>query len=189
MLIPPSCRTRIHDQTVMKPLFDREIYERFTASVLAGARRYVWIATANVKGTVVRYQGRYIQFVDFMAIHVNRGIGFRIIHAELPSAPFRARYEERDVHGELSAGVEFLHCIRMHAKIFIIDGRTAFVGSANLTGAGIGAKARTRRNFEIGFLLEGEREVATFVQYFDYVWMGGQCTYCGRRDLCPAPAR
>jgi phosphatidylserine/phosphatidylglycerophosphate/cardiolipin synthase-like enzyme len=172
----------------MKALFDREIYERFTATALAKARKYVWIATANIKGTVIRHQGRYIQFVDFMAGQVNRGIGFRIIHAELPSAPFRERYEERDVGGELSAGVEFLHCIRMHAKVFIIDGNTALVGSANLTGAGVGAKARTRRNFEIGFLLEGERETRSFVRYFDYVWMGGQCVGCGRRDLCPAPA-
>lgn len=171
----------------MQPIFDREIYERFTGKALLTAQRYIWIATANIKGTVVRYQSRYIQFVDFMAVYVSLGVGFRIIHAELPSAPFRARYEELDQSGDLSAGVEFLHCIRMHAKMFIIDGRTALVGSANLTGAGIGAKARTRRNFEIGFLLEGERETEPFVRYFDYIWMGGHCPDCGRRNLCPAP--
>lgn len=172
----------------MKLLKDREIYEHFTETCLAGARSYVWISTANIKGTGVRFAGRFLPFVDLMAILVNRGVAFRIIHAELPSKPFRQRYDALDTRGALSAGVEFLHCIRMHAKIFIVDGRLALVGSPNLTGAGIGAKSAGKRNFELAFLLEGEEEARPFVDYFDYVWMGGHCSRCGRRDLCPAPA-
>ncbi len=172
----------------MKLLFDRDIYERFTETHLTGAKRFVWISTANVKGTGLMYRGRFISFVDLMASLVNRGVSFRIIHAELPSKPFRERYDQIDTKGQLSAGVEFLHCIRMHAKIFIIDGGIALVGSPNLTGAGIGAKAKTKRNFEIAFLLEGENETEPFMEYFDYVWMGGPCPDCAMRPLCPAPA-
>ncbi|MGO9568814.1 MAG: phospholipase D-like domain-containing protein, partial [Desulfomonilaceae bacterium] len=147
----------------MKLLFDRDIYESFTEVHLTKARRFVWISTANVKGTGLRYQGRFMSFVDLMASLVNRGVSFRIIHAELPSRPFRERYEQIDSKGQLSAGVEFLHCIRMHAKIFIIDGRIALAGSPNLTGAGIGAKAKTKRNFEAAFLFEGEKETEPFM--------------------------
>lgn len=172
----------------MKLLRNREIYEGFTEKFLPRAQSYVWIATANVKGTNVRYKGRFVAFVDLMATLVNRGVGFRIIHAELPSKPFRRRYEQVDSKGQLSAGVEFLQCIRMHAKIFIIDGNIALVGSPNLTGAGIGAKAAAKRNFELGFVFEGEQEVLPFQDYFDYVWMGGHCHSCGHRDICPAPA-
>jgi len=169
-------------------LTDRQIYEQFTLKHLVKARRFVWIATANIKATGLLFQGRFITFVDLMALLVNRGVGFRIIHAEIPSKPFRARYDQIDSKGTLSAGVEFLHCIRMHAKIFIVDGETAFVGSPNLTGAGIGAKGDAKRNFEIGFLLDTEEETATLMDYFDYVWMGGPCPACGLRDICPAPA-
>jgi phosphatidylserine/phosphatidylglycerophosphate/cardiolipin synthase-like enzyme len=172
----------------MTPLADREIYEQFTERYLVKARRFVWIATANVKATLVRYRGQFISFPDYMAIMVNQGVTFRIIHAELPSGPFRSRYEELDAAGRLSAGVEFLHCIRMHAKIFIVDGEVALVGSANLTGAGIGAKSENKRNFEIGFLFEGEQEILPYLDYFDFTWMGGPCLECGRRSLCPAPA-
>ncbi len=172
----------------MKPLLDREIYEQFTETYLVRARDYVWIATANVKGTGVLYQRKFMSFVDLMAILVNRGVSFRMIHAELPSRPFRERYDKLDSRGGLSAGVEFLHCIRMHAKIFIVDGRVALVGSPNLTGAGIGAKSKKNRNFEIAFLCEDPQETSPFLEYFDYVWMGGHCLSCGRRDLCPAPA-
>ena len=172
----------------MKLLRDREIYEDFTEKYLPRAQQYVWIATANVKGTNIRYKGRFVSFVDLMAGLVNRGVAFRIIHADLPSKPFRVRYEQVDSRGQLSGGVEFLQCIRMHAKMFIIDGERALVGSPNLTGAGIGAKAGAKRNFELAFLFAGEEEVRPFQDYFDYVWMGGHCRKCGHRDICPAPA-
>ncbi|MEW6136698.1 MAG: phospholipase D family protein [Thermodesulfobacteriota bacterium] len=172
----------------MKLLRDREIYEEFTESYLTKAHQYVWIATANIKSTGLRFQRRFISFVDLVAILVNRGVSFRIIHAELPSGPFRQRYEALDSRGSLSAGVEFLHCIRMHAKIFIVDGKVALIGSANLTGAGIGAKGQQNRNFELAFFVEGEQEVRPFAEYFDSVWMGAHCTHCGRREICPGPA-
>jgi phosphatidylserine/phosphatidylglycerophosphate/cardiolipin synthase-like enzyme len=182
-------RCRAHPGAVhMTPLSDREIYDKFTRIHLAQARRFVWIATANIKSTGLQFQRRFISFVDLMAVLVNRGVSFRVIHAELPSAPFRARYEQLDAKGQLSAGVEFLHCIRMHAKVFIVDGDVALVGSPNLTGAGIGAKGEFNRNFELAFLLEGREETEPFMNYFDNLWMGSHCPKCGRRDLCPAPA-
>ncbi len=171
----------------MKLLLDEKIYDQFTRTQLVKANRFLWIATANIKGTGILYQGRFMTFVDLMALLVSRGVSIRIIHAELPSSPFRRRYEQLDAKGHLSAGVEFLHCIRMHAKIFIVDGDTALAGSPNLTGAGIGAKSQSKRNFEVGFLMEGEKECRPALEYFDYLWMGGPCPTCGRRDLCPAP--
>ncbi len=171
----------------MKLLRDREIYDQFTALYLTKAEHLVWIATANIKSTGIHEKGRFNSFVDSMAAMVGRGVNFRIIHSEIPSAPFRERYEQLDVDGGLSAGVEFLHCIRVHAKIFIVDAKVALIGSANLTGAGIGAKAQTRRNFELGILLEDETETLPMMHYFDHIWMGGPCPKCGRRELCPAP--
>jgi phosphatidylserine/phosphatidylglycerophosphate/cardiolipin synthase-like enzyme len=172
----------------MKTLLNRQIYEEFTQSRLVTAQRFVWIATANIKATGLSYRNRFISFPDLMAILVNRGVFFRIIHAELPSRPFRDRYEHLDSKGSLSAGVEFLQCIRMHAKIFIVDGEAALVGSPNLTGAGIGAKSHMKRNFEVGFLFEGEEETLPFLNYFDEIWMGDPCRSCRLRTVCPAPA-
>jgi phosphatidylserine/phosphatidylglycerophosphate/cardiolipin synthase-like enzyme len=172
----------------MRILLDRDIYEGFTLPHLVRAERLLWIATANVKGTGVMYRGRFVSLPDLLTILVNKSVSIRIIHSELPSRPFRERYEQLDSKGRLSAGVEFLHCIRMHAKIFIVDGETALVGSPNLTGAGVGAKGKNKRNFEVGLLFEGTEEVHPFMEYFDYVWMGGSCPECARRELCPGPA-
>ncbi len=172
----------------MKTLWDREILEKFSQERLVNAERFVWIATANIKMTFLKYKSKFVSFPDIMAILINSGVSFRIIHSEAPSKPFRDRYERIDIKGRLSAGVEFLQCPRMHAKIFIIDGSSALVGSANLTGAGIGAKSCKNRNFEVGFLLEGENAVEPFMNYFDFIWMGGQCRQCGHRTICPCPA-
>jgi len=171
----------------MKTLLDRAIYDDFTRAYLARARRFIWIATANIKATGLLVGSTFVSFPDFMGIMINKGVSFRIIHAELPSRPFRERYERLDEKGVLSSGVEFLQCIRTHAKLFIVDGVTALVGSPNLTGAGIGAKSPRKRNFEIAFLLDGD-ETQLFVEYFDQIWMGAKCPGCGLRDVCPAPA-
>lgn len=137
--------------------------------------------------TVVRFKNRFIPFPDMMAIMVDRGVSIRIIHAELPSGPFRQRYDKIDTNGRLSSCVEFLYCPRMHAKLFIVDGLYALVGSSNLTGAGMGAKSAGKRNFEVGFLAENADETRQFMEYFDRIWMGVDCKQCGRRDVCPGP--
>ncbi|MGC8658832.1 MAG: phospholipase D family protein [Desulfomonilaceae bacterium] len=172
----------------MKTLWDRDIFEQFAQHRICNAERFVWIATANIKMTFLRYKYKFVSFPDLMAILIQRGVAFRIIHSETPSRPFRDRYEKIDTNGRLSAGVEFLHCPRMHAKIFVVDGSYALAGSANLTGAGIGAKSSRNRNFEVGFAFEGIEEVQPFVDYFDFIWMGGRCPECGRREICPYPA-
>lgn len=52
----------------------------------------------------------------------------------------------------LNAGVEILHVDRLHAKAFIV-GDQGCVGSANLTGAGLGTVAAP--NMELGVALDG----------------------------------
>jgi phosphatidylserine/phosphatidylglycerophosphate/cardiolipin synthase-like enzyme len=45
-------------------------------------------------------------------------------------------------------------CPRVHFKMLVFDGKEVYVGSANLTGAWIGMKAETTRNFETGILTD-----------------------------------
>lgn len=44
--------------------------------------------------------------------------------------------------------MERMLCPRVHFKCIIVDGVKAYFGSANLTGAGMGAKSEKKRNFE-----------------------------------------
>ena len=70
----------------------------------------------------------------------------------------------------------------LHPAIF--DLQTAYIGSANLTGAGIGMKSDGKRNFEAGIWTDDPRLVAAAVAQFDSVWMGAPCDSCRRKAFC-----
>ena len=61
----------------------------------------------------------------------------------------------------------------MHMKVVIVDGRFAYVGSANLTGAGLGAKSPTRRNFEAGYTTTHVDEIDRLMEFVDALYLGG----------------
>ena len=62
-----------------------------------------------------------------------------------------------------------------------------YIGSANLTGAGIGMKTDNKRNFEAGILTDDTEIVEQAMNQFDEVWMGKFCKTCKRRDFCIDP--
>ncbi|MCA9003491.1 MAG: phosphatidylserine synthase, partial [Planctomycetes bacterium] len=82
---------------------------------------------------------------------------------------------------------ERILCVRMHMKVIVIDGRLAYVGSANLTGAGLGAKSPKRRNFEAGILTDDEGIIAGLMGELDELYLGRHCDGCERREFCPDP--
>jgi phosphatidylserine/phosphatidylglycerophosphate/cardiolipin synthase-like enzyme len=75
-------------------------------------------------------------------------------------------------------------CPRVHFKMMIFDLETAYIGSANLTGAGIGMKSSLRRNFEAGILTNDPALVQPAIEQFDTLWMGSHCKNCGRQEFC-----
>ncbi len=62
-----------------------------------------------------------------------------------------------------------------------------YLGSANLTGAGLGAKSPKRRNFELGIWTEATSLIDATLEQFNALWEGHECKTCGRRDVCPVP--
>ena len=62
-----------------------------------------------------------------------------------------------------------------------------YVGSANWTGAGLGAKGEGRRNFELGFVTGDEQLLDEVQAMFDFVWRGAGCAGCKLREECDAP--
>ena len=70
--------------------------------------------------------------------------------------------------------LERVMCPRVHFKIIVIDQAVCYVGSANLTGAGMGMKSATRRNFEAGVLTDIPSIVDNAANEFDKVWRGSE---------------
>ena len=160
---------------------------------IAKAQTSVWIATANVKqllveapiGTRDRRRGRYVPILDTIQSLCDRGVRVRLLHAAPPSGPFREELASRAAR--LRTGFEMRACPRVHLKMVAIDGALLYLGSANFTGAGLGAKGDGRRNFEMGLVTDDEWMLDAAQARFDEIWRGGECASCRLRTKCPAP--
>src|SRR5947209_345968 len=133
-------------------LAGRDLYREVILDKLARARESVLIATANVKEMFVEQGGQYRSILDLFQALARRGVELRLLHAELPSRPFRATFDKKA--SLVRGGLELKICPRVHFKAVLVDGGWLYLGSANLTGAGLGAKGDDRRNFELGFATE-----------------------------------
>jgi phosphatidylserine/phosphatidylglycerophosphate/cardiolipin synthase-like enzyme len=174
-------------------ILDSAHYERVTLAI-ARAKVSVWISTANVKqlmvqapvGTRDRARGRYVPIADTFQSLVDRGVQVRLLHGAVPSRPFREELARRAAR-LVRPGFEMRACPRVHLKMIAIDGGLLYLGSANLTGAGLGAKSAGRRNFEMGILTDDEWLLDEAQARFDRIWRGLECAACRMRAMCPGP--
>ena len=149
-------------------LFNREIYERVICGMVPQAKDRLWIATADIKDMYVDTGGRdMVPFLEVLDGMLKRGVELRFIHAKEPGQNWR---DDFDRYPGLWRGMERMLCPRVHFKCIIVDGRKAYFGSANLTGAGMGAKSVKKRNFENGVLTDDPALVEPLVEQFDAVW-------------------
>ena len=168
-------------------LSDREIYERVIRDAVPRAARRVWIATADIKDLYVEPvagAAEMVPFVRVLAQLLERGVEVRLIHAKDPGPNWR---DDFDRYPTLWTAMERMLCPRVHFKCIIVDGVKAYFGSANLTGAGMGAKSVRKRNFENGVLTDDPALVNPLAEQFDSVWRGDFCRDCGRREHCADP--
>lgn len=171
-------------------------------------KRSLWIETADIKDLYVevgkeknlsgkreqrelvlsaeRKKGRanLTPFLALIALLIRKGVEVRLIHAKEPGANFR---EDFDRYPVLYDRLERVLCPRVHFKMLVFDCEEVYIGSANLTGAGIGMKSSDKRNFEAGILTDDPQIVEQAMQQFDDVWMGKHCKTCRRKDFCPDP--
>ena len=174
-------------------LADGDHYRHLVRTVLSDAKISVWIATANVKemrveapvGTRARAKGGYESILDVLDRQAQRGVELRLLHAGVPSRAFRAELAR---HPRLAkGGLAMRRCPRVHLKIIAVDGAALYLGSANFTGAGLGAKGDGRRNFEMGIVTDDTAMLDDAQERFDRIFSGKECPKCKMRALCPAP--
>lgn len=184
----PSVTRRVALQLIR----DEQHYTELIERELPRARVAVWIATANLKelrieaavGTRARARGRYTSVLDTLLDLVRQGVEVRLLHGCPPSRPFVAELSRRR---ELAQKLEMRECPRVHLKTVIIDGRLLYLGSANFTGAGLGARSAGRRNFELGVLTDDDGLLDEVQERFEKIWSGGECGSCRLRARCPKP--
>lgn len=167
-------------------LLNEHIYRRVILEEVPAARRFLWIVTADLKDMHVEKGRRHVPFLEILRDLVEEGVVVRLMHAKEPGPRFRKDFDRYPVL-RTSELFERILCPRIHTKAIVIDGKRAFLGSPNLTGAGLGGKSPHRRNFEAGILTDEREHLAPLLEWIDALYLGDHCQACQRRDVCPDP--
>ena len=162
---------------------DTSHFKEVLSRVLS-VKHLLWIGTADIKDLYVEIGKEKKPFLALIAQLIRKGVEVRLIHAKEPGPNFR---EDFDKYPVLYDRLERVLCPRVHFKRIVFDGKQAYIGSANLTGAGIGMKTDNKRNFEAGILTDDPEIVEKAMNQFDEVWIGKHCKKCKRREFCPDP--
>jgi phosphatidylserine/phosphatidylglycerophosphate/cardiolipin synthase-like enzyme len=166
-------------------VIDAQHFHRIVREGILKATISVDIATADFKAMLIPEIGgsrRAKSIVQVFRNLAQRGVEIRLLHSGTPSAPAL-----RELKRKLPANLTIRRCPRLHAKTVVIDASRMYLGSANLTGAGLGAKADGRRNFELGVWSTAPAMIDAVLGEFNALWEGRRCESCKRKDICPAP--
>ncbi len=145
----------------------------------------LWIGTADIKDLYIKAGLKSTKpYLSLLNDLITRQVSVRLLSAKEPGPAFQ---EDFDKFPLLIKHLEQAVCPRVHFKFFIFDLHTVYIGSANLTGAGLGMKSENHRNFEAGILTDEPEIVTQVMSDFDKVWNGSKCPKCKRKQYCPIP--
>src|SRR5215208_6908159 len=159
-------------------------FQRVVLKGMLAAKVSIDIATADFKAMLVPSEGRRRapSIVEVFRKLAEGGVEIRLLHAGTPSESAL-----RELKRALPERLTIRRCPRLHAKTVVIDCRAMYLGSANLTGAGLGAKADGRRNFELGIWTTNNALIDGVLEHFNALWEGRRCESCRRKEVCPVP--
>lgn len=160
---------------------DTDIYQKVICQRIPKAGKFIWIATSDLKDLYVEKNRKVTPFLEILSDMVTKQVEIRLLHAKEPGPAFRRDF---DKYPNLIKGMERILCPRNHLKTVVIDGKFIYTGSANLTGAGMGMKSPTRRNFESGIITDDKVIIDKVMEQFDSIWRGGHCKKCQRKKYC-----
>lgn len=175
---------RLHADIPTTLISDREHYE-FLIGNIRKAKRSVLLSTANVKRFSIgetEAKASSESFLDILESLANSGVDIRIIC----SSPSRGFLEEMEGHEDLMNNPHFTFktCRRGHMKMVIIDSEIIYIGSANITAAGMGPRINTRRNFEAGMISSDVNLVEQGIDIFEEGWSKKRCNSCYYKSEC-----
>lgn len=168
----------------MELVADEQHFQRVVMEGMLRAKLSIDISTADFKAMLVP-QGkskRAPSIVEVFRKLAEKGVEIRLLHSGTPSAAAL-----RELKRALPERLTIRRCPRLHAKAVVIDCSAMYLGSANLTGAGLGAKADGRRNFELGIWTTSSSLIDGVLEHFNALWEGRRCTSCRRKEVCPVP--
>lgn len=172
-------------QLVVNEKHYQEVIQR-----ICTAKSSIRIMTANIKRFNLKPTGKQgddykdgTPFVKYLMAKAVQGVSVQIICSR-PSSTFTEEWREYYRQMGNPNLFEYKFCERNHAKAVVVDDSLAYVGSANMTPAGLGQGIFTPGNFEAGIITQNADVVSSITAQFMKVWNGSCCTDCHRADKC-----
>lgn len=162
-----------------------EVIER-----ICSAKSSIRIMTANFKRFRLKpteNQGKEyndgIPFIERLMEKAVQGVSVQIVCSN-PSESFTEEWQ--DYYRQMGEPelFKYMFCDRNHAKLAIIDDKLAYVGSANVTPAGLGQGVFTPGNFEAGIITESQEVISSIKDFFTMIWDEKYCINCHRAEKC-----
>ncbi len=159
-----------------------EHFEQVVRQGILTARMSLDVMTADFKAMLIPNGRSAVSIVEHLRRLADKGVEIRLLHAGTPSAAAL-----RELARALPGNLTIRRCPRLHAKAIIVDCQSMYLGSANLTGAGLGAKGPEKRNFEMGIWTQATELIDPVLEEFNTLWEGRACKNCRRKEVCPVP--
>lgn len=150
-----------------------ELFEKVILEGLLQARDSLLIGTYNLQDIRIESGTHTTSLSEVLIRLVKKGVKVLIC-----LTPFmqRSRFIQTLRQNPLAREKILIHfCRRMHFKTIIVDLNYAYIGTANLSGAGVGLKSIRKRNFELGFITEKHEMIATIAETFLEIFNGKYC--------------
>lgn len=163
----------------------QEVLDRICA-----AQSSIRLMTANFKRFKLKptgFQGKDYKdgtpFIKYLMAKAVQGVSVQII-CSMPSNSFTEEWKEyyRQM-GEPNL-FDYKFCERNHAKVVVIDDTICYIGSANVTPAGLAQCDFKITNFEAGILTEDPPLVSSVNELFMKIWNGDYCVGCHKAKDC-----
>ncbi|MFZ2489292.1 MAG: phospholipase D-like domain-containing protein [Anaerolineae bacterium] len=127
------------------------------------ARIAALIATAQVSIDVEQTSVEDEQLIGQLAAAAQRGVRVRVVTPAIFD-PSEREYAPVSTLNAAGVAVRFLDTPYVHAKIFIVDGQTAMIGSQNLTANSL------ENNRELGIIFDDPAAVNRLARFFLVDW-------------------
>lgn len=163
----------------------QEVIERICAAkssikIMTGDFKRFNLKPTEEQGNVYKDGTPFIKYLMKKAVD---GVSVQIICSR-PSHFFMDEWKDYYKQMNNPELFDFKFCVRNHAKSIIVDDILAYIGSANVTPAGLGQGIFTPGNFEAGILTDNQNVVASLKTMFSEIWASESCRNCHRADKC-----
>lgn len=175
----PSSDTRLIIENHYEEVIDRICSAKSSVKIMTGDFKRFNLKPTAKQGTNYNDGTPFIKYLMEIA---KKGISVQIICSQ-PSRTFVEEYKELYVQMKPKQ-LQMYYCLRNHAKVVIIDDKLAYVGSANVTPAGLRQGIKNPGNFEAGFITDDPEIVSSLNDQFSKIMKEDCCSKCHLATKC-----